>query len=164
MNRKELLADAEKFFCHAMATDSYASGAKANPVERWLGWEGYEFRDGDFRLLDMYTVNPENRKSFGNTYIYYQSKTIWMMSYGGFYKKEAIPCLKAALMANYSRGIFNLGRGPGEYVDGDYVYLIGSGSASSFERFSAHEGIRHKAGQEKLENLGGHDVWGMALI
>ncbi|MSR70630.1 hypothetical protein EXS62_01160 [Candidatus Kaiserbacteria bacterium] len=166
MDREKLLAEAEAFFCRGMATDSYASGAKAHPVEDWLGWEAYEYREGDLRLVDMYTVDPDTGKSFGNTYIHYQGRTIWMMSYGGFYKKEATPCLKSALMANYTRGIFDMGRGQNGFADGAYIYLIGSYNPScSFERFYAREGIRqHVPGGKELESVGGHEVWGMAVI
>ena len=86
------------------------------------------------------------------------------MFYGGFYPKEAVPCLKAALMANYTKGIFNAGRGKDMYVKGDYIYMIAPQEPCSFERFFAREGIRNKSDDDGLKRAGGHKMWGMALI
>ena len=58
MDREQLLEEAESFFCKAMATDSYASGAKPHAMPAALACKGYEYRAGDFRLLDVYFVHP----------------------------------------------------------------------------------------------------------
>src|SRR3989344_758898 len=160
MDRNKLLAEAEALFCRGMATDSYASGAKAGLIEYWAGWKGYEYREGDFKLVDMYMVDPDTKKSGGHTHIHYQGRTIWMMSYGGFYKKEAIPCLKSALMANYTKRIFNAGRGQDGHVVGGFRYNIRDRGESSFERFAAHESVRPVEARGYLASEDGHDVWG----
>ena len=166
LKRAKLLIEAEHFFCRGMATDSYASGAKASAIEYWSGWKGFEYREGDFKLVDMYTIHPDSKKSGGHTHIHYQGKTIWMMSYGGFYKKDATSCLKASLLLNYGAGIFNFGRGKSMFRLEDYSYDI-SGQGD-FNRFVANEHVQVLTPRgdhtPTYEPAGGHQVWGMALI
>lgn len=92
------------------------------------------------------------------------------MAYGGFYKKEATQCLKAALMANYTAGLFNAGRGsPVLYNMYRYDIQIRT-HEKGFGRFFAHESVGHSfyttsgGGIPKWVNDGEHDIWGMALI
>ncbi len=139
------------------------------PIEGMPGWKGYEYREAYFILRDRYTVHPETRKTAGYVEIVYQGVTIWFMAYGGFYKKEAIPCLKAALMATYTKGDFYAGRGRDGYVQYGYLYMIATGNDDrfGFERFFARERVFRsieKDGVDVPESLGGHEVWGMALI
>ena len=166
MDRNALLAEAQAFFCRGMATGSYASGAKAIPLSGDADWKVFEHynRGRDWYLQDRYYVDPTTDKSVGETRIYYEHQLIWLMSYGGFYKKEAIPCLKAALMANYTKGIFNAGRGKDGYVAGGFRYNIRTQGENSFERFATHESVRPIRVRGYLASEGGHDVWGMALI
>ncbi|MES2203285.1 MAG: hypothetical protein V4474_03135 [Patescibacteria group bacterium] len=164
IERAVLLREAAVFFCKAMATDSYASSAEAHPIPEMPGWKGYEYREGDFRLLDAYFVHPDTKKSVGFTKIWYKRVLIWWMSYGGYYVKEAIPCLKAALLENYRNGIFNAGRARNGFRLGEYAYHIDTVGRSSFERFIAHEAIHPIKAVGFYPTEGGHDIWGMALI
>ena len=170
MDRNELLAEAQAFFCRGMAK-GYAGGAKATLLSGDADWKVYERRNvgKDLYLQDRYYVDPATGKSVGETRIYYEHQLIWFMSYGGFYKKEAIPCLKAALMANYTKGDFYAGRGRDDYTQDRYLYMITTDNAdkSGFERFFAREAVFRaeiKDGIETPVSLGGHEVWGMALI
>jgi hypothetical protein len=167
MSESDLLQMAEAFFCRGMAT-GYASGAEATPIPGEMGWKRYEYREGDLYLEDRYYVDSTSGKSVGETRIYHQNRLIWIMVYGGSYKKEAIPCLKAALMLNYTAGRFYAGRGRASQMRG-YQYNIRSiAGPNSFSHFSAHESIMHSVKQSGagsyLESDGNHDVWGMALI
>jgi hypothetical protein len=166
MERERLLEEAQAFFCRGIATDSYASGAKAAIISGSAEWKGYEYREGGFRLTDMYLVNPETKKSVGQTYILHDSKTIWIMSYGGFYKKEAVPCLKSALMESYLAGVFNAGRGRHMHRLGDCSYEISA--QGTFEHFTARERVQCLVPREGrtpvYEPAGEHHMLGMALI
>lgn len=166
LERDNLLAEAQDLFCRGMAV-GYASGAPSGLVFGDTDWKMFGYREGDWRLEDRYYISPTTGKSVGETRIYFERQLIWFMSYGGFYKKEAIPCLKGALMANYKENVFNSGRGKNDFVDGEYIYIIASQGPCSFERFFAREGIRRVQSAQAgtiPEHAGGHDVWGMALI
>ncbi len=168
MDRDKLLAEAQAFFCRGMAT-GYAAGATATPVFGDTDWKRFGCREGDLLLEDRYYVNSSNAKSVGETRIYHASRLIWFMSYGGFYKKEAIPCLKAALMANYTKGEFYAGRGQNEYTQDGYLYMIVTDNSGriGFDRFFAREAIFRagtKDGVEAPIPFGRHEVWGISLI
>ncbi len=171
MNRSTLLNQAQAFFCRGMTTDSYASGAPPIGTAGLPKWKGYLYREGDFRLEDTYYVHPSSSKSVGMTRIWCRGEMVWHMSYGGYYAKEATPCLKAALMENYRRGIFLAGRGRDLYQLGNCRYIIRPGAHRSFERFSAQESVvrinaeaRDPREPSDTTALGGHEVWGMALV
>ncbi len=166
--REALLVAARWFFCDAMSL-GYAFGAKATPIPGRPNGKYYEHANNLWYLRDEYEVDPITKKSAGFTFIEYDQRRIWVMAYGGFYKQEAIPCLKAALMANYTRGDFYAGRGRDGYKHGECLYLVAAGlnEQFGFDRFFARERIfraMEKDGVEVPELLGGHDVWGMALI
>jgi hypothetical protein len=169
MKRPMVLKQAAQVFCRGMMT-GYVVGAPTTPSHMIPGWKGYEYREDDFRLADIYTVS-QSGPSVGQTHLYYQGSLIWFMSYGGFYKKEAIPALKAALASTYSRSEFNLGRGPLVYRHENYEYILTPGDKQGFSRFSARERIvridkeapdPHDAPDSTP--MGEHEVWGMALV
>ena len=166
--REALLVAARWFFCDAMVL-GYASGAKATPVPGRPNGKYYEHANNLWYLRDEYEVDPVTKKSAGFTFIEYDQRRIWVMAYGGFYKQEAIPCLKAALMTNYTKGNFYAGRGRDGYVQYGYLYMIATGNDDrfGFERFFARERVFRsveKDGVDVPESLGGHEVWGMSLI
>lgn len=171
-DRQAFLKEAEAVVLRGLAK-GYASGAKATPVPGKPGWKYYEYAEGPWYLRDEYYVDPVSKKSCGYVVLEhdsaeYPNRLVWFMAYGGFYKKEAIPCLKGALMERYSAGVFNCGRGRLGYTDGTYVYAIQSQGKSSFERFFAHESVMlgtfRDYGGTYYEDAGGHEVWGMALV
>ncbi len=170
-DRKAFLKEAEAVVLRGLAK-GYASGAKAIPVPGNPNAKYYEYTEGPWYLRDDYEIDPVTKKSIGrvrleHTSDEYPNRLVWAMSYGGQYEKDAVPCLKAALMANYEKGVFNFGRGLNEYVQGDYVYMIASMGPPTFEKFFAREGIVRRVGSTDYEipkHVGGHAVWGMALV
>ncbi len=175
MDRNGLLKEAEAVVLRGLAK-GYAGGAKATPVPFRPGWKFINHDEDGWYLRDEYYVEPETGKSCGHTTLnrYVEDKIatlVWYMSYGGFYEKEAIPCLKAALMANYTKRIFSAGRGEDMHQVGNYRYIIRWRHTALFEQFSAHETIVRIDQDSKdprepsaTTNMGGHDIWGMALI
>lgn len=172
MNRRKLLKESEAFFCRSMA-EGYAGGAAAMPLIEMPGWKGYVHVDGDWKLIDAYMVHPKTKKSVGHTYIWHQGTLIRCVSYGGFYQKEAVPCLKGALMYDYSRGIFNAGRGHNLYQVDNYRYIIRIDEPKPlrFVHFSAVESIvridreaRDPRDPPETTPMGEHFICGMALI
>jgi len=63
------------------------------------GWKGFDFQFGRFVYRDTYTTFPLNDSSSGSTTIWFDQTPVWTMSYGGCYKKKAIPFLKLALLS-----------------------------------------------------------------
>jgi len=166
--RTALLISARLFFCDAMVL-GYAGGAKATPIPDRPNGKYYEHTEGPWYLRDEYEVDPITKKSAGFTFIERNHRRLWFMAYGGFYKKEAVPCLKAALMATYTKSDFYAGRGRDGYTQDGYLYMIATRNSDNFgfERFFAHEAVFRaeiKEGIETPVSLGSHDVWGMALI
>ena len=172
LQRFSLLTEAHAVFCRGMAV-GYASGAKATSVPGKPGWKYYEYTEGPWYLRDEYYMDPDTGKSVGHVTLERRTEDgkfllVWFTAYGGFYKQEAIPCLKDALLSNYRRGIFNASRGPSRHIKGGYCYDIYPQGSCSFERFVAHESIGHSVKQSGgggvFAHDGGHDIWGMALI
>lgn len=166
-DRQAFLKEAEAAVLRGLAK-GYASGAKATPVPSKPGWKCYEYSEGLWYLRDAYYVHPVTGKSVGETRMHYcEHHLIWFMSYGGFYKKEAISCLKGALMANYQRGIFNAGRGKDGYQESGYRYGTLSYYTNSFERFFAHESVysskTQSGGGTIIGSDGAHEVWAWRL-
>ncbi len=165
MDTPEILQHAKLFFFRGMLA-GYASGAKPEKVPGMPGFKQHVFMDGDWKLLDRWCVHSETQKSFGTTTIWLAGQPIWTMTYGGYYLKEAIPCLKKALMDAYRREQFWGGRGMAEYAltrcSSTYYYL-NEPKTITFSSFEGRESMReqHDSG---VTYLGSHKYWGMALL
>ncbi len=102
------------------------------------GWKTFPYSEPELNLMltDSYWTTPGSDRSGGVTLIYYNEIPIWEMHYTGYYEPEAIPTLKKAMLANFESGEFVGGRGPLEFIDGDYLYEnTPKGSGTDFEVF-----------------------------
>jgi hypothetical protein len=163
VNRKILKAAQEHFF-RAMQV-GYVAGAKGVEVPGTPKYKQIEYKSGDFRIVDQYGSSQAG-KSEGTTRIRFCDDPVWVMSYGGFYRKNEIPFLKRALMQNYEKRHFTGGRGPSLMTDlelmleGDSPVYV-NWFTGDFMRFSGREEIRTC---DSDSPLGWHDYMGMALI
>ncbi len=122
---------------------------------------------GPWRVADTYLVTPAGPRSGGMTVIWYEGVPVWMMQYLGQYDERAVPCLKAALRAAYSRKEFFGGRGPDEFTFGVYRYQndIDKRWRTDFQGsnfFQGYEWVEMpgRSGQK----LGWHSYQGMMLV
>ena len=121
------IKEAELVFFKAMQ-EGWAAGAKEVTNQITPGFKVIVWEDGDWRVLDSYAVGPdlplfrEGGKSVGSTTIWYQGTPIWVMYYGGYYNKRAIPFLKQALLAAYRANAWYSGRGPSIYQISPHLY------------------------------------------
>ena len=129
---------AEREFFAAMRL-GYAS-AKSGIKSSWLpGSKTIEFKIGHLRVTDTYFIVGESTHSGGYTVIHWGPIPLWVMFYSGSYPKEAIPCLKAALLTTYERSKFDGGRGPSNYLHRGYRYT--NRAEGNFSKFHGEETI-----------------------
>ena len=147
------------FFLKAMA-EGWARGAEEIRLVSLNGFRAIPFQEGYLTLLDYYYVHPVSAKSVGTTTIWYDGAPVWSMNYGGFYRKEAIVCLKHALLKTYREPVFIGGRGPVSHMEGKLFYS-NKVIANDFANFRGREEIVDSTLNTKL---GYHDYWGMSLI
>ena len=157
---------AERSFFEGMR-QGWASGAPARKDFPFPGAKGYGFNfkshDCHLHLMDYYFVNSLSRVSYGTKMFLYQGDPIWIMHYGGWYDKKAIPFVKAALMDAYSRGVFRGGRGQASFYNNEsYPSLLYTnlGDPLGFDNFKGREFVTDGFG--KL--LGEHNYFGGILI
>lgn len=124
------------------------------------GYKTVSYRDGDYFLADRYCSAASSSKSAGMTTVWFHGVPVWMMTYGGFYEKAAIGCLKAALLSTYGSNRFVGGRGPSEFVAGSLRYE-NKPRLDAFEKFEGREEITDIATGALL---GFHEYRGMSLV
>jgi len=149
----------QEFFLKAML-QGWISGAEETKVPHMPGYRTIPFRDGDLFLLDCYCVNPNSSKSAGTTTIWYRDIPVWIMQYGGFYRKSEISFLKHALRCAYESNVFIGGRGPIDYREDQLLYE----NSPNFDEFEGFSGIETIYRLPELEELGHHKYWGMYLV
>ena len=120
---------------------------------------GHQYIDGKFKVLDQFIVNPRSNKSSGTTIIWYDQIPVWVMHYGGWYQKRAIPFLKKCLCSAYESKTFRGGRGLGCVEGKKLTYFNLIEEASTFRCFKGKEGIFADA-----KCIGNHWYRGMTLI
>lgn len=165
-----ILEGAQKVFFEAML-DGYAGGE--NPKSTKTIWhDGYTtitFINGDFKVVDHYCTTRHSDKSAGTTTIFHSENCIWVpvwwMSYGGHYPKAVIPLLKAAMRANYERGVFNGGRGPSSFPvpTGQEKVVYTNHFYGDFASFNGEEFISSFK-PNKVGRIGFHKYFGMSLL
>jgi len=133
------------------------------------GWKGFDFQYGRFVYRDTYTAFPLNDSSSGSTTIWFDQTPVWTMSYGGCYKKKAIPFLKLALLSAIEKKVFLGGRGECYFVDKNYpsfYYHNQPHTDLGFVEFSGREEILYDGGptNQLHENLGYQWYQGMTMI
>jgi hypothetical protein len=158
----------ERFFFRAMR-HGWASGSPSTPMIQLKGWNKIEFVDNEheefrrLRLKDSWGTDPGSGKFSGHTIIFRGATPLWIMCYGGgSYLPEDLPVLKAALMKNYSAGIFMGGRGPARFKQDGLVYT--NGHAGTFARFQGNEFIIQPGVPLSEARRGEHDYWGGSLV
>jgi hypothetical protein len=145
----------EEAFFEAMR-HGYASGVISPAVRetrtdiagmKRVVFDSYNPR-GDLRVIDQWTETPGSRWSSGFTLITYQNIPVWIMHYGGWYNPEVTQFLKECLLDNYTKGLFDGGRGPNGYRKGRMVYGNESDNTTdySFREFSGNEMIKDTRG------------------
>jgi len=132
----------QKIFFDAMRRGwAYDNCAKKIEVPQFPGSKAISFEQGPFRVVDCYMTNFNF--STGITTIWFREKPVWMMHYGGWYEKEAIPFLKFCLRRAYIERHFYGGRGPNFMRDDRFTYV---------NRIE-HNNFRDFAGEERIFDL-----------
>ena len=153
--------------------------AKKDAFPLLPGWSGFYIPLGDYVYFDAYCVNAVSRRSVGFTQIYIRNYSnelsephkilLWMMNYGGCYKKEAIPFLKLALRSAIEKRVFLGGRGEHYFVNKKYPSLYYHNHLhvnQEFLEFSGREEILYDGTPtcQCHRNLGYHWYNGMSLV
>lgn len=146
-------------FFDAKACGWSADAQKIKSIE-FPGSKIIPFTCGDFRVIDCYVVNPDSDISAGTTTIWHKNKPVWVMNYGGWYAKLAIPFLKSCLqMAYVQERCFYGGRGP-KFVRGERFTYVNRIERDNFSDFVGEEKIFDS--DERC--LGYHWYRGMSLL
>jgi hypothetical protein len=143
----QLRAEVISTYCRGMLA-GYAGEKKANWVEvpglRRVKAFTISFGkiSGSYTFQDMYWGNS-TEYSNGVATIYHELDPVWQMFYGGWYKPDAIPFLKACLRNTLKNNEFYGGRGPARVQDGLWTYENISEftrtSPGSWKNFSGEE-------------------------
>lgn len=151
----------EAFFFEAMR-QGWATSASKTTIPELPGSKCITYRRGEFILKDCYIVSPDSDKSYGTTFIWIAEKPVWMMHYGGFYVKKAIPLLKAALRSSYLSNKFLGGRGPRRFSLGSPLWYnnLTQSHLNKFEAFVGYEEIYEVLESKNEKLLGEHHFFG----
>lgn len=154
----------KEYFFRAMLESGFVSDIKPARDQPMPGWKKIDHNpfqmDGYLHLADMWHTTPDSDWSSGITMIYWKWYPVWVMHYGGWYKEQVIPSLRAALKYSYERGEFIGGRGPMFYRADNVVYT--NEAAGSFFNFSGREIISADTSTGTM--LGTHWYQGMWLL
>src|SRR3989344_1373024 len=150
---------AEQFFFEAMKS-GWAMPVPKSPIPSLPGSKSIPFRIGEYSLLDYYFVAPGSDSSYGTTVIWVAERPFWVMHYGGWYKKEVIPFLKAALRETYSQNQFVGGRGPQRYRNDEYPFLYCNDVGWIQCNFSNFHGLEYVLDETQTQRLGEHSYFG----
>ena len=153
----------EQFFFEAMKS-GWAMPVPKVPIPSLPGSKSIPFRIGEYSLLDYYFVAPGSDSSYGTTVIWIANRPVWVMHYGGWYKKEVIPFLKAALRMAYSQNQFIGGRGPQRYKNCHYPFLYCNDVGWIQCTFENFHGLEYVLDQTQIQRLGEHRYFGGLLI
>jgi len=151
----------KRFFLKGML-QGWAAGAPAEEISGMPGYKGFTFREGDFLLTDAYCVNKDSRRSAGSVTVLFKDDPVWVLLFGGYYEKKAIPFLKRALLENYKAGIFLGGRGPAHFKEGSLVYRNTMREGDHSIQFDASEFVIDSANYGR--SLGYHVLHGIRLL
>ena len=164
---KEVTLEAIEFIFFMAMQVGWASGKTFSSKAPLLpGYKVIPFDYYNFHVIDAYSI-PHSGKSEGFTKIRFQNFPVWSMSYGGSYPKEVIPFLKLALMENYSKKIFNGGRGPSTFRHSEFPQLTYENNLSFC--YNDLKGLKKHEVYEYIStpgrgSIGTHWYHGMSLI
>lgn len=151
----------KKIFLKAKACGWSADAEKIESIE-FPNSKIIPFFLGDFRMIDHYVVNPNSDMSAGTTTIWHKDRPVWVMNYGGYYKKEAIPFLKSCLQRAYVKERrFYGGRGPKFVKDERFTY-VNRIEKNDFIDFAGEEEIVDSNFNQRC--FGYHWYRGMSLL
>lgn len=153
----------EQLFFEAMKS-GWATPAPKVTIPDLPGSKSIPFRRDDFTLIDYYFVAPGSDSSYGSTIIWVANRPVWVMHYGGWYKKEAIPFLKAALRETYSQNLFIGGRGPKEYQEKDTPFLYRNHTMDFTSYFTDFHGSEDVVNTKTNKIVGVHRFFGGLMI
>lgn len=160
------------FFAAMNAGYAAPTKPKKSRIAELPGSKTTTYVEGPWGVIDTYLVTPLGSRSGGMTVISCKDIPVWMMQYLGQYDEEAIPCLKAALRAAYVENQFFGGRGPDEFVHGEFIYRneIDRSYRSDFQNsnfFKGYEKIQKRARDAQGAMgavMGWHSYQGMMMI
>lgn len=156
---KPTLEQVEHAFFEAIA-GGWAQDVQKIRVPEFPGSKAIPFILGDFRVLDCYMVTPHSEMSAGITTIWHLDQPAWIMHYGGWYTKLAVPFLKSCLHRAYvDERRFYGGRGP-TFVRGDQFTYVNRIERNNFDDFVGEERIFDLSEQ----CFGYHWYRGMSLL
>lgn len=134
------LRSVQNAFFEAMGA-GWAQNVQKIKLPELPGSKGIPFVWGDFRVLDCYLVTPHSDRSAGITTIWHQDQPVWIMHYGGWYAKVAIPFLKSCLHRAYvDERRFYGGRGPAFVRDERFTY-VNQIERNDFGNFAGEERV-----------------------
>lgn len=167
VHKPEKVVEAVKTFFFEAMKSGWAMPVTKTPIPGLPGSKSIPFKQGEFSLLDYYFVNPWSNSSYGTTVIWIAENPIWVMHYGGWYDKRAIPFLKRALMRNYSRNVFMGGRGP-ERLEGEdhtlqYLNRVDKNDFAEFRGYEYIVSASDQSGVPAGQKLGEHHYFGGLL-
>lgn len=167
-----ILEGAKQAFFKAML-DGYAGGENRRSVkvkdEDGYTTITYTTEDGKYKVVDRYCTTPLSDKSCGTTTIFFRTgliwSAVWWMSYGGHYPESVIPLLKAAMKANYERGVFNGGRGPSffPFPSSQEEVLYTNHFYGDFTSFKGEEFI-NSFKVDEVGRVGFHNYFGRSML
>ncbi len=166
VHKPEKIVEAVKTFFFEAMKSGYVIPVPKIPIHDLPGSKSIPFKQGEFSLLDYYFVNPWSNSSYGTTVIWIAEKPIWVMHYGGWYKKSVIPFLKRALARNYEQSIFLGGRGPERLEGEDHtLQYLNRVEQNDFSNFRGYEYIIAASEQVGIlgQKLGEHHYFGGLL-
>lgn len=152
----------ETFFFEGMR-EGWAVSASKTAIPELPGSKCITYRRGKFSLKDYYFVSPDSDNSYGTTLIWVAEKPVWIMHYGGFYVKRAIPIMKAALISAYNQNLFIGGRGPKKFrILGNPMRYNNHtpNHSKKFEAFSGYEEVYEVLESKNEKLLGEHHFFG----
>jgi hypothetical protein len=158
-------ARVKDIFLDAMLNGWAHPNTHKGTIEGLPGSTCIKFEKDGFAVIDCYYSNPGSDLSSGHTLIAYEGIPVWAMHYDGFYKKQAMPFLMAALLDAYVARQFIGGRGAAcrSFDGGRLVYVNEVDEASCFASFSGKEYVYGYSGPDRI-CLGTHRYFGHALI
>jgi len=162
MTPEEIQKEMKRHFFAAMRV-GWAAGVEGVGVLGMPSHKAFVYEEDHFRVIDQYCVSKAG-KSAGTITVWFFDEPVWLMNYGGVYRKEDVSFLKHVLMVAYRQDQFFGGRGQEIFrqdrLDG-LVYVNRMAGGSDFLSFRGTERI-YSASDPEL--LGWHDYWGMSLI
>jgi len=143
-HRAEFLQEVKDVFFQGMSQGWVTGGEKQRDVP-FPGAKCYTFTRGRFTLKDFFFVNSLSNSSCGSTVISWAGLStgpVWMMQYGGWYKKEVMEFLKRVLARYYTSNVFYGGRGPIMFAGEDHmIQYLNNVIRNDFADFLGHESI-----------------------